>query len=56
MLDNVLTILGDSGDTLKLSTADGWGATNVAVLPGFAVYTSGGVQVAVDTDIAVAVA
>lgn len=55
-LDNVLTILGDSGDTLKLSTADGWGAANVGVLPGFAVYTSGGVQVAVDADIAVTVA
>jgi hypothetical protein len=54
-LDNVLTIHGDSADTLNLSTADGWGSADTSTLPGFAVYTSGGVQVAVDADIAVTV-
>jgi hypothetical protein len=54
-LDNVLTIKGDATDTLHLSTADGWSAANIAVLPGFSVYTADGVQIAVDNDIAVTV-
>jgi hypothetical protein len=54
-LDNVLTIKGEAGDTLSLASADGWSAANTAILPGFAVYASEGVKIAVETDIAVSV-
>ena len=54
-LDNVLKIDGNAGDTLKLFTADGWGAANGAILAGYNVYTEGAVRIAVDKDIAVTV-
>ena len=54
-LDNVLTIKGDAGDTLALHAADGWGAADTSTLPGFAIYTSHAVKIAVETDIAVSV-
>jgi Ca2+-binding RTX toxin-like protein len=53
-LDNVLKIDGNIGDTLKLFTADGWGAANGSILAGYNVYTEGAVRIAVDKDIAVA--
>ena len=54
-LDNVLKIDGNAGDTLALSTADGWGVADTATLAGYAVYTSHGVHVAADTEITVTV-
>lgn len=55
-LDNVLKIDGNAGDTLHLAAADGWGAADTASLAGYALYTSQGVQVAVESAIAVTVA
>jgi Ca2+-binding RTX toxin-like protein len=56
-LDNVLLIEGDAGDTLQLSTADGWGASpDTASLAGYAIYKVNLVRVAVDTDISVTLA
>jgi hypothetical protein len=54
-LDNVLKIEGGSGegDTLALSTADGWSAADTVTLAGYAIYASANVRIAVDTDIAV---
>ena len=54
-LDNTLTINGNTGDTLHLSTADGWSAANTATLAGYAIYTVQHIQVAIDTHIAVTV-
>lgn len=55
-LDNVLRIDGESGDTLQLFSADGWGAADTSTLTGYAIYTYQAVKVAVDTDIVVSVA
>ena len=55
-LDNVLKIDGDSGDTLSLDPADGWGAPDTSILIGYALYTAGNVKIAVDQDIVVAIA
>lgn len=54
-LDNTLKIDGNAGDTLHLSTADGWSAADTSTLAGYAIYTHQAVHVAVDTDIAVTV-
>ncbi len=56
-LDNVLVIEGDTveDDTLQLFFADGWGAADLATLAGYAIYASGNVRIAVDTDIVVTV-
>ena len=54
-LDNVLKIDGNAGDQLHLFTADGWGAADTGSLAGYAIYSSQGVQVAVDAAIAVTV-
>lgn len=54
-LDNVLKIDGNTGDTLSLSTADGWSAADTTTLPGYAVYAAHDVKIAVDHDIAVSV-
>jgi hypothetical protein len=54
-LDNTLMVNGNTGDTLHLSTAEGWSAANTATLAGYAVYTVNHVQIAIDTDIAVTV-
>jgi hypothetical protein len=54
-LDNVLKIDGNTGDTLKLFSTDGWGAANGAILAGYNVYAEGAVKIAVDKDIAVTV-
>ncbi len=54
-LDNVLTIKGEAGDTLSLAIADGWSAADTSTLPGFAVYTSESVKIAVEADISVSV-
>jgi Ca2+-binding RTX toxin-like protein len=54
-LDNVLKIDGNTGDTLKLFSTDGWGTANTSILPGYNVYTEGAVRIAVDKDIAVTV-
>ena len=51
-----LTINGNVGDTLALTTADGWNNTpDTVTLAGYAIYTNHGATVAVDTDIAVTV-
>ena len=55
-LDNVLKIDGDSGDTVSLDPADGWSAPDTATLAGYAIYAAGNLKIAVDQDIAVAVA
>jgi hypothetical protein len=52
-LHDVLKIDGNSGDSLALSSADGWGAADTATLAGYAIYTTGAVKVAVDTDVTV---
>jgi hypothetical protein len=52
-LDNVLKIDGNAGDTLHLSTADGWSAADTSSLAGYNVYASHGVHIAVDAAIAV---
>lgn len=54
-LDNVLRIDGESGDTLQMFSADGWGGADTTTLAGYAIYTYQAVKVAVDTDIAVTV-
>jgi len=54
-LDNVLTINGNTGDTLHLSTSDGWSAADTSTLAGYAIYTVQHVQVAIDTHVAVTV-
>jgi Ca2+-binding RTX toxin-like protein len=54
-LDNVLTIEGNTGDTLHLVKSEGWGAADTSTLAGYAIYTVQHVQVAVDTQIAVTV-
>ena len=54
-LDNVLTIKGETGDTLHLSKSDGWSAADTATLAGYAIYTDHAVKIAVDTHIAVTV-
>jgi Ca2+-binding RTX toxin-like protein len=54
-LDNALKILGNTGDTLALSTSDGWSGPTSGVLAGYVVYASHGVAIAVDTHIAVTV-
>ncbi len=58
-LDNVLKIDskdGGEGDTLALATADGWvDPPDILTLAGYAIYTSGNVRIAVDTDIVVTV-
>jgi hypothetical protein len=55
-LDNVLKLDGDSGDTLSLDPADGWSGPDTATLAGYAIFAAGNVKIAVDQDIAVAVA
>ena len=55
-LDNVLKLDGDSNDSLSLDPADGWSAPDTATLAGYAIYAAGNVKIAVDQDIAVAVA
>lgn len=55
-LDNALKIDGDTNDTLLLDPADGWSAPDTATLSGYAIYAAGNVKIAVDQDIAVAVA
>jgi hypothetical protein len=55
-LDNVLKIDGDSGDTLSLDPADGWSVPDTATLAGYAIYAVSSVKIAVDLDIAMAVA
>jgi hypothetical protein len=52
-LDNVLKIDGEAGDTLQLSTADGWSAPDTTTLAGYAIYTVNAIRVAVDTDIGI---
>jgi hypothetical protein len=54
-LDNVLTVNGNTGDTLHLAAAEGWGAADTSTLAGYAIYTVQHVQVAIDTHIAVTV-
>ena len=54
-LDNVLTIKGETGDTLHLAASDGWSAADTATLAGYAIYTDHAVKIAVDTHIAVTV-
>jgi Ca2+-binding RTX toxin-like protein len=54
-LDNLLRIDGNSGDTLKLFSTDGWSAANNSILAGYAIYTEGAVRIAVDKDIAVTI-
>jgi hypothetical protein len=54
-LDNVLRFDGDAGDNLQLFAADGWSAADNAALTGYAVYSHGGVQIAVESTIAVTV-
>ena len=41
---------------LSLDPADGWSAPDTATLAGYAIYAAGNVKIAVDQDIAVAVA
>jgi Ca2+-binding RTX toxin-like protein len=55
-LDNVLKIEGDTGDTMRMPSFEGWGAPDTSSLSGYAIYTSHNVHVAVDTDIHVTVA
>jgi hypothetical protein len=55
-VDNVLKIDGEIGDTLSLDPADGWGAPDTSSVIGYAVYAAANVKIAVDLDIAVAVA
>jgi len=52
-LDNVLKIDGNVGDTLHLVGSDGWGAADTTTLAGYAIYTTHGERIAVDTDILV---
>jgi hypothetical protein len=54
-LDNLLKLDGDAGDTLQLFAADGWSAADNAALSGYAVYSHQGVQIAVESAIAVTV-
>ncbi len=54
-LDNVLKIDG-AGSSLSLDAADGWSGPDTATLAGYAIYAAGNVKIAVDLDIAVAVA
>lgn len=55
-LDNVLKLVGNSGDSLTLFAADGWGAADTGSLAGYAVYSAGAVKIAVESDISVATA
>jgi hypothetical protein len=52
-LDNVLKFDGDGNDALLLSTSDAWGAADTKTLSGYALYSSGGVTIAVEDDIGV---
>ena len=54
-LNDVLKIDGNAGDTLHLSSSDGWSAADTASLAGYAIYTHQNVKVAVDHDINVQV-
>ena len=55
-IDNVLKIDGEIGDTLSLDPADGWSAPDTSSVIGYAIYAAASVKIAVDQDIAVAVA
>jgi hypothetical protein len=54
-LNNALRFEGGAGDQLHLFASDGWGAADTSSLAGYAIYTSQGVHVAIDTAIAVTV-
>jgi hypothetical protein len=51
----VLKLDGDSGETCR-DPADGWSASNTPTLLGCSIYGAGNVKIAVDQDIAVAIA
>jgi hypothetical protein len=55
-IDNLLKIDGEIGDTLSLDPADGWRAPDTSAVIGYALYAAANVKIAVDLDIAVAVA
>jgi Ca2+-binding RTX toxin-like protein len=54
-LDDVLKIDGNSGDTLLLTGYEGWSAPDTSTLPGYAVYATHDIRIAVETTIAVTV-
>ncbi|HVZ00519.1 MAG TPA: hypothetical protein VHA35_13510, partial [Dongiaceae bacterium] len=55
-LDDVLKIDGNAGDTLHLSSFEGWNTTgDTTTLPGYAIYATHDIKVAVETTIAVTV-
>jgi Ca2+-binding RTX toxin-like protein len=54
-LNDVLKIDGNVGDSLALTASEGWGAADTATLAGYAIYTTGAIKVAVDTDVSVQV-
>jgi hypothetical protein len=54
-LDDVLKIDGNAGDTLHLASFEGWSAADTTTLPGYAIYHTHDIEVAVQTTIAVTV-
>jgi hypothetical protein len=51
----ILGIHGDADDTLHLSASDGWSAPDTTALPGYVVYASQNVKIAVDYGIDVTI-
>ena len=54
-LDDVLKIDGNAGDTLSLSSFEGWSSADTTSLPGYAIYANHDIKIAVETTIAVTI-